>query len=176
MDRNVVTEEDARRIRESDAAQNEAGAKIAGGRRLGSPARSVLEPAKPDSWNQRLLKYIPGEAVGLYIALDRAVRTSPSLQLGDTHLALAAWLGAALLVAVTFNALYLWIIWKVDRVSQIAASTVALVSYVYAMGGMFEPLKWTDPTAQLVAVIVVAAFLVFFEPPKSRIQREPHPG
>jgi hypothetical protein len=120
----------------------------------------------PDSWNQRLLKFIPGEAMGLYLAIDRAIYTAGGLQTADKKNLLALWLALGLLAAIVFNVLYLKLIWRVARASQIAISTLALVAYVYATGGVFQPLGWAEPTAQMLVVIVVAAFLVFFKPPE----------
>jgi hypothetical protein len=31
---------------------------------------------------------------------------------------------------------------------------------------VFQPLGWTEPTAQMLVVIIIAAFLVFFKPPE----------
>lgn len=111
----------------------------------------------PDTWQQRLMKYIPGEAIGVYVALDRAVQGAASQK--------AIWLGAVLACAVLFNIIYLRRVWHVQRRIHIIVSSAALVAYVYATGGVFDPLGWSNPVAQMVVLIATAAFLVFFEPP-----------
>lgn len=172
MGRDILTVRDVVRIRDRamaertalDAAPSEPLRKKLGGAAVDGAAAPPVP--SPDSWNQRLLKFIPGEAMGLYLALDRAIYTAGGLQAPDKKNQLAFWLAVGLLVAAIFNVLYLKLIWRVARASQIAISTVALVAYVYATGGVFQPLGWAEPTAQMLVVIVIAAFLVFFKPPE----------
>lgn len=171
MGRDILTVADVAWMRDRALAEHRQDADS------GPPARKKLggtsaggeglpQVPAPDSWNQRLLKFIPGEAMGLYLAIDRAIYTAGGLQGADKKGLLALWLAIGLLTALVFNVLYLKLIWRVGRASQIAISTLALIAYVYATGGVFQPLGWTEPTAQMVVVIVVAAFLAFFKPPE----------
>jgi hypothetical protein len=141
-----------------------------------------LAPPKPpeaDSWYQRVLKYMPGEAVGLYLFLDNLCKLEfplPDKSKYETAEALAAaftavhedqrpWLGAALAVALVFNWLYLWRIWKVQRVWQLVISCAALIIYVFAIGGVFATYSCYRPALGIGALAVGAAFLAFVEPP-----------
>lgn len=171
MGRDILTVQDVARMRDEATAQR-APSDVAPGepprRKLGGTAEGAASPPvpSPDSWNQRLLKFIPGEAMGLYLAVDRAIYTAGGLQAADRKNLLAFWLAVGLLAAIIFNVLYLKLIWRVARASQIVTSTVALIAYVYATGGVFQPLGWAEPTAQMLVVIIIAAFLVFFKPPE----------
>jgi hypothetical protein len=49
---------------------------------------------------------------------------------------------------------------------QITVSTVALVAYVYVTGGVFKAANIAPAFLQLSVLIIVAAFLVIFEPPE----------
>jgi hypothetical protein len=177
MRRDIITVEDVAALNEAAALERAARLPddattapdrlrdLGGARRTGVASGAAAEIPAPDSWNERLLKYIPGEAVGLYLALDRAVHTVGALQAPAERTKLAICLAVALAASVLFNVLYLRLVWRVRRNIQIAASTVALVAYAYATGGAFEPIGLADPSVQMIVVIVVAAFLVLFKPP-----------
>jgi hypothetical protein len=171
MGRDILTMGDVVRMRDRALAERRSldTADASSRKKLGgiSVSGGGLQPVPaPDSWNQRLLKFIPGEAIGLYVAIDRAIYTAGSLQTAEKKGLLALWLAIGLLSVMIFNVLYLKLIWRVVRASQIAISTTALVAYVYATGGVFQPLGWTEPTIQMVVVIIIAAFLTFFKPPE----------
>ena len=67
-------------------------------------------PAPPslDTWYQRLAKYIPAEALSLYLGLDRGLQ---SANIGKQGLVIS--LGVVLVITMLFNVLYLRRIWKV---------------------------------------------------------------
>jgi hypothetical protein len=164
MRRDIITIQDVVALKEYAAADAGETARSPGRRKLGPVVvdkTAVPLIPEPDSWDQRLLKYIPGEAVGLYLALDRAVHTVHALE-GE---ALAFWLAIVLAISALFNVLYLRVIWRVKRNTQIAASTLALLAYVYATGGFFEPAGLACASVQMIVVILVTAFLIFFKPP-----------
>jgi hypothetical protein len=135
LDRNVLTPADVVAIRDANATKIARGVSgppsrvdAAGDRMMGGEAVDAAYPGgfkapSPDSWNQRLLKYIPGEAMGTYLALDRAANTSDALRKN------ALVLGLVLLASMVFNSVYLRRVWKVRRLSQIVTSNIALVAY-----------------------------------------------
>ena len=100
-------------------------------------------PAPPslDTWYQRLAKYIPAEALRLYLGLDRGLQ---SANIGNQGLVIS--LGVVLVITMLFNVLYLRRIWKVARLSQVTVSTVALVAYVYVTGGVFKAANIAPPS------------------------------
>lgn len=175
MDRNIITKADAVdsaqavaswRARDFSRAQALGEAEDGGNTTQGQT--NPPDEKTTDAWYKRLLKYIPGEAAGFYLALDRAARSfglpDPPVTSHDRQIT-ELYLGLALMVGVLFNVLYLRLIWKVARAGQIVVSTLAFVVYVYVTGGVFAPLGWAPAPAQLVVLIICAGFLIFFEPP-----------
>jgi hypothetical protein len=159
--RDIITQRDAIALRTAWAASvKRAAASVPGGiapddRQLGGELPAM--PPSKDSWYRKLMKFIPGEAMGVYLGLDRAVQTVDSGK--------ALWLALVLVLAILFNIAYLKRIWQVERNSQVAVSSLVLVAYVYATGGVFLELGIAVPEAQMVVLIATGAFLVFFEPP-----------
>jgi hypothetical protein len=161
--RDIVTKQDVAAFRFAAAteARSQGSAEQAADtdRKLGGELVVLAgrQPPSPDAWQQRLLKYIPGEAIGMYVVLDKAVQATGK----DGHTQF--WLVIVLVGAVAFNVLYLLRIWKLHRPSQILVSTGALLAYIYATGGAFASIS--TPVSQIVVLILAAAFLIFFEPP-----------
>ncbi|HEX5055641.1 MAG TPA: hypothetical protein VFX02_04000 [Gammaproteobacteria bacterium] len=91
----------------------------------------------PDSYTDRLLKYVPAEVVALFITLDALVRSSSEI---PTFIYWAIFLFCT---AATY--LYLWRVAKVRKHCQLAISTVAFVVWVFALGGPFTHFDWYSP-------------------------------
>jgi hypothetical protein len=169
MDRNIITVEDAAaynraRVAEMrkahDRSMTEGGG---GGPSLGRGTLGgelPIDAQKPDEWYERVLKYVPVEAVSMYLALDRGIAAS-----GEGSRARAGWLAVALMCCLVFNVAYLIRIARVASPWQVVVSTVALVSYVYVNGGVFEAIGLAKPIAQLFVLILTGAVLTFFKPP-----------
>jgi hypothetical protein len=121
---------------------------------------SVPAAPAPDQWFEQLIKYIPAEAVSLYLALDGLVR---SIDMGAVER--QVWLGAALLLSMILEWLYLKRVWRVSRNSQIAVSTLAMLTYVFALGGVFSTFAFYKPWQGTMALVVTTAFLALFPPP-----------
>lgn len=176
MNRNIVTVRDvaAWKLQAESAAKIDKVKELAEKTSVGPGPRvlmggeSAAGAMSVDSWYARLAKAIPAEALSLYLALDRGIR-GPE---GTVDPALVRWLAAALIIALIFNVVFLKVVWKV-RPSQIAVSTVALVAYVFVMGGVFEQMKLTEPRAQVFVLIVTAAFLSLFRPIEPPVVADP---
>jgi len=162
MDRNIITKNDAidirRRARElRDAAspgqhQSTEAAKLGGG---------LDADAKPDAWFQRLAKYIPGEALGLYFGLAGLFGANDLPGARGTVI-----LVVVLVVCLVFNTLYLRRLWRVKRWAQVAISGAALLAYAFASGGaLVQQLPFYEPRVGTGVIIFVSACLAFFDPP-----------
>jgi hypothetical protein len=139
MDRNIITEADVvgfDGMRGADATES------------------------ADDRFQKLLKFIPGESIGLYVGLDGVIRSA-----SHDESSVRLWLSFVLLVCILFTWLYLRRFWHVTRLSQVAVSTVALVAYVFAIGGVFREFRFYQPWQSTLVLVVITAFLVFFTPP-----------
>ena len=65
-------------------------------------------PPSPDTWYQRLAKFMPAEALSLHLGLDRGLQ---SANIGNQGLVIS--LGVVLVITMLFNVFYLRRIWKV---------------------------------------------------------------
>lgn len=168
MNRNIVTWDDA--IESQRSADQLVGSANDSSTPLSPSAEKKLGGARanqtlvPDTWNERLIKYMPAEAMGFYLALDKAVHTSEALRKTGNEGQLLIWLIVMFLATLLFNISYLIQVWKIQKIHQIIISSVALVSYVYVLGGPFALLGWSDPSAQLIVVVLTTGFLIFFDP------------
>jgi hypothetical protein len=168
VNRNIVTLADAERIREIAFARN-AENKEAGAPKLGSD-RPMLGgagdgEAKPDEWYQRLAKFIPSEALSLYLAAAGAI---PSGQMDHENKII--WLAIVVAFSVLFNVLYLKVLWKVQRASQVTVSTFALIVFAFSTGGeLVRALPFYEPWLGSLLLIFTAAFLAFFSPPEASL-------
>ena len=157
MNRNIIWEKDVAHARAKAAA--------------GSRASGAPPPPDPDSRSERLLKFIPGEAIGLYLFLESAIKaaatppeSSGSGIISANEKQILLWISLG--VALVFNWLYLLRVWKVQRSSQRLISCVALVVYVFAGGGAFATYAWYKPLYGTLALAIAGAFLIFApEPP-----------
>jgi hypothetical protein len=135
---------------------------VAGSARQAEPLAGGLDTdIKPDTWFQRLAKYVPSEGIGLYLALAGLVTEAESAMPRGVIL-----LALILSVCILFNSLFLRHLWKVRRWSQIIVSDIALLAYAFATGGaLIQKLPFYEPRWGTVVLIVTTTFLVFFNPP-----------
>ncbi|NEH49590.1 hypothetical protein GR210_12435 [Rhizobium leguminosarum] len=165
MDRNIITVSDANMVnritREADSewrkTYNVPARTGKQGENEGPPLRNV----KADETLARLVKFIPAEALSLYLALSGIAFSD-----GRSAQESLYWLVALLVIAALFNALYLSLLWKVKRISQIAISTLALFVYAIAANGPLVQALHVDPRFSTLALTILTAFLCFFEPPE----------
>jgi hypothetical protein len=171
MDRNVVTKEDARQARKlafarraralQEDARAERGAALAG--EPGPMAGGLDIDVKPDAWFERLAKYVPSEALGLYLALAGLV-TQTDVEKHGMELMIVL-----LIVCLAFNTLFLRRLWKVRRWNQILVSDVALLTYTFATGGLLIQHLWFyEPRVGTALLVTTTTFLCFFKPPANQ--------
>lgn len=109
-----------------------------------------------DNYFGRLAKYIPGETIGLYLALEGLVRTA------EDDAGVAAWLWAVFAIGLVFTPLYLRYVAGVWKRSQVAASTASYVVWVFALDGAFATLGFYRPWMGSFVLVVFTAFLPIF--------------
>jgi len=172
MDRNIITVEAAaahnraraaeldRYIRETGSGHAEAMPGTLGG-------ELPIDLQKPDSWYERIVKYVPVEVLSMYLTLDKGIHASTP----DGSRQRTVLLALALVSAVVFNFAYLVRILGVRSRWQTSISCVALVAYVYISGGVFEAIALTSAAAQLFVLVVTGGVLTFFPLPDAV-----HPG
>lgn len=159
MDRNIVTRKEAEQHRlELQQLLLTEGEKGVGG----PGSLTVIDPnqIKPDTWYERLLNYTPAEAIALYLGLDGIIR---SAALSESEVQF--WLGAAVIVSLVFTWLFLQRVWKVERWTQRAISMLALLVYIFALGGFFATFAFYRPWQGTALLAVAAAFLALADPP-----------
>lgn len=118
------------------------------------------QPPTPDQWYEQLVKYIPGEAISLYLAVEGIIK---SAQMAGNELRF--WLAFDLVICMIFAWAYLRKVWNVRRKVQIAVSSVALVAYVFALGGVFATFSFYHAWQGSIVLVVTTAFLALYPPP-----------
>ena len=100
-----------------------------------APAAGGPAPAHPeDKYQDRLLKYIPGEVITLYVTLT-------GLEANATGL--PGWLGWAIfLVGVVGTWFYLHVALGVTDRRQLFISSLSFIVWAFALGGPFKELAW----------------------------------
>jgi hypothetical protein len=116
------------------------------------------EVPNPDSYTDRLLKYIPVEVVAVYLAVNGALGT---LTDAGTRTFLI-WVVFFLLLAGT--PLYLARIQKVSKRVQLLIATVSFAVWVFSVGGPFSNLGWYQPVYGAIILPLFTFFVPVIEP------------
>jgi hypothetical protein len=126
MGREVITEQDVRNTKLSMAA-----------------AGSVAGGAEPipvaDKYGDRLIKYIPSEVVGVYVAVDALLKTAGNQIPKDA----LGWIVFGFLLVMT--PIYLWRMQNVRKSKNLAIATLSFIVWVFTLGGPFAQLPWYSP-------------------------------
>lgn len=134
MGREVISRSDAEaRKRELRAAATATGP---GGVVLGGTTPPAAEEPAADDYKDRLMKYIPGEVVSLFILLDGLVSNAPQ----GVPRAPLSWAVFVLLLVGTW--IYLKRVQKVNKTQQLLIAAVAFAVWVFYLGGPFGTLSW----------------------------------
>jgi hypothetical protein len=152
MTRSIITSQDVNKIVDNAAAKFTL-TKAAFAPEDIKAAVSTPVPT-PDDYPARLLKYIPAEIIALFVTVNSLIISvkPPSVEIYN-------WVIFFALLIV--NLIYLWRMMNVNKVSQLAISTVSFAVWVYATGaGPFSELYIKQP---LIATLVMI-FVVFIIP------------
>ncbi|MBH8553064.1 hypothetical protein I8751_11940 [Nostocaceae cyanobacterium CENA357] len=121
-------------------------------------ARNLIP--KQDDYQSKLLKYIPTEVVALYITLDGIVKAAFNPQLSQEYW---LWLWIIFAILLISTPLYLWRVTKVRKKKQLVISTVALVVWVFALGGAFVAFRWYKPFYGAIILPLYTFFIPILE-------------
>lgn len=92
-----------------------------------------------DSYKDRLIKYIPGEIISLYLCVSVILESNKSLDYFET----TYWILFGILLLGTI--LYLKLIMSVSSAIQLVISCGAFTIWVYTLGGPFKYLNFYNP-------------------------------
>lgn len=152
MGRTVITSRDL-----------QAGAVRAAARDLapgGAPGGGEQGGAAADEYQDKLIKYIPGEVIAVYLALSGILKTASG------HVPVEAMQWAVFLVLVPGTWLYLWRVSNVTKWQQIVISVIAFVVWVFSLGGPFTQFYWYDPVYGAIVLPLYTFLAPIFEPTK----------
>lgn len=119
------------------------------------PAAGVLSAGSPDTYAERMLKYVPVETVVVWIA----VFGSMSAVAYDTEFfpVFARW---ALILGAIGTVAYLWHHERVHDGVQLAVSTIGFVVWVHALAVLpFTAFPWYNPVAGACLLPVYTALV-----------------
>ena len=117
------------------------------------PAGEEKQEARSDDYFTQIIKYIPSEAVALYVTLYGVVAAA------KTQIPFETILWIIFILGIVGTPSYLWRITKVNDMTQLAISTVAFVVWVFALGGPFANLSWYNTVYGAIALVVYTFFV-----------------
>lgn len=118
---------------------------------------AMSQKLKKDDIKDRIIKYIPGEVVAMYIFLTGIANQLPS----ETK-PLILWI---ILIVLTLGTwLYLERIEKVKKTDQLIITTISFVVWVFALGGPFVYLDWYFPAYGQLLLGLYTFFVGIIEP------------
>ena len=159
MSRTVVTKEDIERelklSREQAARTAEAGAVAA------SPAPV---PQKPDDYRDRLIKYIPGDVVAIYLSLLALIKTADPAK---TPIIKIEWACFAFIFLVSIP----WQrrVMKIDKWQQVAVGSLAFIIWAISLGDPFATAwsAWYQPLYGTILLMLFTFLIPLFQAQKT---------
>jgi hypothetical protein len=116
-----------------------------------TPSRSTLPP--PDTYADRVLKYIPAEVVALYLAVSNMIKSAGSEQ--NQHLTLWWIIIVGLLIATP---VYLHRVAHVTSRTQMAVSTIAFAMWVFALDSPIDYVVADHASLSLYKAVILPIF------------------
>jgi hypothetical protein len=141
MGRQIITEDDVLRDRETQRANEGAGPSLGVAPGVASVSAPTVkkESKTADTYQDRLLKLIPAEVVTTYIFLDGVLRSAPA----NVPVPVLRWFVFVVLLGSTW--FYLNRVENVTARHQLALSTFAFALWVFSLGGPFASFQWYSP-------------------------------
>lgn len=126
----------------------------------GGPSAAGQEAGQADQYQDRLIKYIPGDVIAVYLAITGILKTAG----GHVPVQVIQWVVFVVLLPGTW--FYLWRVAQVTKWQQIVISVVAFIVWVFSLGGPFTQLHWYDPIYGAIVLPLYTFLAPIFEPSK----------
>lgn len=124
------------------------------------PNVAVHQEEIPDTYRDRLFKYIPAEIVTLHLGLTKIVAAAT----GAPHFMYWVIFFAGLIG----TPYYLRYIHNVTARTQLIVSTAAFVVWVFALGEPFSEIDWYQPVYAAVLLPIFTFFVAGISPTQSK--------
>jgi hypothetical protein len=125
--------------------------------------QAASDDVKIDNYFDRIIKYIPADVIGAWIA---TVGIVSSFAASDTPKDTILWVAFA--IGIIFTAIWTWKQTTVQgepvAVTQIIISIGAFIVLVFALGEPFAGLSWYDPGYGSLSLIFYALFVGMITP------------
>lgn len=96
----------------------------------------------PDEYADRLMKYLPGESVSVYLFVSGIIAANKG-QFSLNTLTWILWIVFISLLVLTF--FYLLKVQKVTKYQQLAITLLSFIIWVFTLGGPFALYSWYNP-------------------------------
>jgi hypothetical protein len=164
LNRNIITAADVAAARAGNPPRTLA-ANPPAGIVPGAQAAVAVGPggvpiSSEDDYLTKVLKYLPLEVVGAYLFIAGVVDSNVTIRRDHAY-----WLGGLLIGFGIITALYDWRVLKIVRITQMVMSVVALVVYVFAVGGWFATTSWYHPWYAAIALPIFALLVAIVPVP-----------
>ncbi len=123
-----------------------------------APARAVAlgdVVCPTDGYLSRIIKYIPSEIIALFLVVDAAAQTFPSLLPTNAYFLI---FGVFLVATPIYIAIVTRMPGAPPALAQILISPLSFAAWVFGFGGPFATLGWYSPI--LGAVVALAVTLL----------------
>jgi len=113
---------------------------------------------QPDRYQDRLIKYIPGDVIAVYLAIAGILKTAN----GRIPLHTIEWIVFLVLLPGTW--FYLQRVGGVTKWQQVLISVIAFAVWVFSLGGPFTQFVWYDPIYGAIVLPLYTFLIPIFEP------------
>jgi hypothetical protein len=129
---------------------------------------SGQQQEKPDTYRERLFKYIPAEVVTLYVGLSTIVASAKDAP----HV--VYWV--VFFAGLIGTPYYLWRIQSVTAPTQLIVSTAAFAVWVFALGGPFADIAGYKQVYSAVLLPLFTFFVAGISPAQPKQSRHQAPS
>ena len=114
---------------------------------------------RDSNYQDRLLKLIPAEFIGLYVAVSQLVANEPSLR---QPVLICIVVGFVVLIPV-----YLYFVQGIRRAGQLLVTSASFLVWAYSLGDAFQPGPWIQsnlfvPVIGSIAIVLWTGLMPLF--------------